>query len=363
MDVNFVHIYSKKIKILLVFFCVSLFLTGCKDETTIADVLVYYDENVAVSVSFIGEEAIDYQVVRKSHENIAILGGYSYDNERITFTPVIPFSYQNTYLIKYKNRVIGTFTVKDKAISKPPKLVHIHPQIDSVPENLLKMYFVFSKPMQEVKSALDFINVINTNTGKKVSIFLPLQTELWNTNHTELTLWLDPGRIKKDLIPNQELGIPIKEGNTYEIIVSPTWSDTQGNSIGKEYRKKIVVMGRDTKIPSTNMWTLTVPKVNSKEALGISFGEVLDAMLLEKDIHIMDINGQKIEGGFLIMKNAESALYIPKKVWEPGKYSLIIQSALEDLAGNNMNRLFDTDLHKKQLLKPTKTKEISFTIR
>ena len=35
------------------------------------------------------------------------------------------------------------------------------------------------------------------------SIFLELENELWNPEHTQLTLWLDPGRIKRDLIPNQ----------------------------------------------------------------------------------------------------------------------------------------------------------------
>ena len=40
--------------------------------------------------------------------------------------------------------------------------------------------------------------------------FLDLQPELWNAEGTVLTLWLDPGRIKRDLIPNKELGIPLK---------------------------------------------------------------------------------------------------------------------------------------------------------
>ena len=71
--------------------------------------------------------------------------------------------------------------------------------------------------MQEVRNSLEYIKVINLNTQKEEDIFLTLETELWNADHTELTLWLDPGRIKKDLIPNQKLGIPIKNGNSYEL--------------------------------------------------------------------------------------------------------------------------------------------------
>jgi hypothetical protein len=363
MDVISKHILFKKIKFVLVFFCVCCVLAACQTNTNTIDGLsVNYIGTQAISVSFDSPHKDSFKVVSKPHANSIVLGEFSAEQERVTFTPVIPFTAGIVYQIKEGEKVAGEFSIKTQLHVEKPQLVRIYPQLDTVPENLLKMYFVFSKPMQETRSALNFIKVINTQTQKEEAVFLHLETELWNADHTELTLWLDPGRIKKELIPNQKLGIPIKEGVRYELVIDESWNDAEGNSLEKSYTKSFVVGPRDGVHPTEKNWELTVPSSTTKEALGISFGDVLDAMLIEKNIQILDAKQQPVSGGFFIMKDGESALYVPKDPWKKGKYTLEIQSALEDLAGNTMNRLFDRDLHITSSEKETPTKTISFTV-
>jgi hypothetical protein len=46
-----------------------------------------------------------------------------------------------------------------------------------------------------------------------------------------------------------------------------------------------------------------------------------------------------------MVKEEESILYfVPPVAWKRGTYILETESRLEDMAGNNLNRLFDVDL-------------------
>ncbi len=363
MDVINRNIYVKKIKFILVFFCVFLCFQGCTLNEKVTDIVVHYEGNRGVSVHFKGSEEVHYQIVSKENAAIAILGELNAEETNISFTPVIPFSNDVSYQIRNGEQVLGEFRTKKRLSSSTPRITNIYPKLDTVPENLLKMYITFSEPMQEVRSALDYIEVTDLTTQEKTTIFLPLETELWNTEHTELTLWLDPGRIKKDLIPNKELGIPIKEGHSYAIRILGDWESAQGVALGKSREKKIVVGSRDTKSPSVSNWSVTTPSKDTKEGLGISFDEPLDAILIEKNIRIVHEKKGIVAGGFLVMKNASSILFIPKALWEKGRYQVSVESSLEDMAGNNLNRLFDTDLQRKQVLPKSKTQYISFTIQ
>jgi hypothetical protein len=65
-------------------------------------------------------------------------------------------------------------------------------------------------------------------------------------------------------------------------------------------------------------------------------------------IQIRDTNGQIIKGEFENSDKGKVLLFTPVANWRPGRYILEIESRLEDLAGNNMNRLFDEDLTQKK---------------
>ena len=54
-------------------------------------------------------------------------------------------------------------------------------------------------------------------------------------------------------------------------------------------------------------------------------------------------DGELIKGKILIKKEDRSFSFYPDKLWTSGNYYLKTDSRLEDLAGNNLNRLFDRD--------------------
>ena len=100
-----------------------------------------------------------------------------------------------------------------------------------VPANLLKINLQFSHSMVELLSD-PFIVVTrkNGNTLQKI-YFAPSAGATGTIPHDQLTLWLDPGRLKEIWDPNVWLGAPLRENEQYTIDISPDversmWSAT-----------------------------------------------------------------------------------------------------------------------------------------
>ena len=125
--------------------------------------------------------------------------------------------------------------------------------------------------------------------------------------------------------------------------------------------KSFLTGPRDEEKSLVTTWQLTVPELNTKSGLGIDFNESLDYFLLEETIKVFK-NKEQIDGSFFISKKANSIVFIPVKSWESGKYEIQVESRLEDLAGNNLNRLFDEDLSQNTELSNSTYKTLEFAI-
>lgn len=363
MDVNPTTVnFLKKIEFALIFFCLA-FVFSCQDKNEVPEYNIGYKAQKAVNVIFNASDSQKKYSVRLKGQASSILGEFTSKGERKTFTPVVPFTGGETYEIIKNDKLYLEFSIVETMRIVSPKLSEVYPKLNVLPENLLKMYFVFNTPMQQSQSTLKFIKVFERESGREVDIFLHLENELWNTDHTELTLWLDPGRIKKDLIPNKEKGIPLREGKHYEILIDSTLQSQDGIKLDKTYAKRFSVGKRDQKSPTINNNNITPPEASTGQGLGIRFSESLDYLLIPDMIRVYDAESKLIEGDFLTSKKATNTLFIPKKPWKKGRYEIVINSQLEDLAGNNFNRLFDRDLNKKPLVKPTETKIIKFIVK
>ena len=60
--------------------------------------------------------------------------------------------------------------------------------------------------------------------------------ELWDGERRRLTLLLDPGRIKRGLVPNQETGYPLIEGVPVVVRIDTAFRDAEGWPIGRHRR-------------------------------------------------------------------------------------------------------------------------------
>ena len=275
-----------------------------------------------------------------------ILGDYKVDNG-LLFTPLISFTQGTDYEIRVLGKMAGQFRIPVADTTDVPILTNCYPKQDTVPENLLKIYLQFSHPMREGQSD-KYIKLVKNGTDTVHDVFLSLQPELWNEDRTVLTVWLDPGRIKRALQPNLKLGNPLQKNEAYQLIVSGQWQDTQGRSLQKDFTKKWIVGIRDSLSPDPEQWKIAFPKALTREPLVLSFGEALDHYLLLETMHIITKEGILLKGKFEPDENDRSCRFIPAEEWAAGNYVLIIASRLEDLAGNNLNRPFDRDITKTQ---------------
>jgi len=292
----------------------------------------------------------------------SILGDWTITDDSIVFKPLIPLVRGFNYKILYKEKVIGELNIPMPDASMKPKVLGIYPSTDTVPENLLKIYVEFSKPMTE-GNALDYFRMIRNGNDTLHQVFLDLQTELWNNDHTRLTIWLDPGRIKRDLIPNKELGTPLNKGNHYRFIIDSRLTDGEGLALVKDYQKDFIVAARDSIIPDPEKWNLYIPTVGTTQALQVDLYEALDYVLLNNAIGVFDENGKSIAGKFETSDKETKLRFTPSSNWKKGKYYLEIESRLEDLAGNNLNHPFDRDITVKEIRKPQDTFRRNFVIK
>ena len=332
----------------------SFVLTGCADnDKKNSTISIIWEKEKAVGISIpkelltdIPDDSIHSVLhIRLANNNTSILGEYTTMTDELIFRPLIPLTRGLKYEVRIGNKPAGEIAIPSVNPADAPTIVTVYPALDTVPENLLKFYILFSKPMQEGE-ALNHILLIKNGSDTLSDVFPDLQNELWNKERTMLTLWLDPGRIKRDLQPNLRLGPPLQRGGHYELLIRNDWQDETGANLKNDHSKKFFTGLHDSISPTPDDWKIAIPESGSKEALEISFNESLDPVLAENTMRI-ETGGNIVKGDFHINSKGTVLQFLPAESWKPGKYSLAIEARLEDLAGNNLNRLFDADLTQK----------------
>ncbi|GLU55456.1 hypothetical protein Dfri01_49170 [Dyadobacter frigoris] len=355
----------------LIFFIVLL--QSCDTKKSVNKTFVIRKDQKAVGISFPlkytegipPDSVFAFAEVRllSKNKSVAILGDYSIVNQTVLFTPLIPFTHGLSYEILVKGKQIDTFEIPKNHSSRAPALLGIFPSADTLPENLLKVYLHFSHPMREGQSAR-YVTLLKNNSDTIKGAFLDLQPELWNPDRTILTLWLDPGRIKRDLIPNKLLGAPLKKNGSYQIVISKDWTDASGNSLSRSFTKTFTTIIRDSLSPDPDLWKISLPEKRTSNALKIDFHEPLDHSLLQETLTVKNQKGETISGKWQILDEEKVCLFSPDQNWISANYILRIETKLEDLAGNNLNRPFDKDITKKENKKKLGDfAEISFQVK
>lgn len=351
----------------LIFF-VLIFLITCKQKGKEDVTLVWNDKQatgILIPKSLLKDQHEDsilkYLQVRLENNSAVMLGEYNTSEDKIVFKPLIPFTRGLSYEVFIRNGLIGKLQIPSADPALAAKLFAVFPTADTLPENLLKIYLRFSAPMREGE-AFKHIALSNHNNDTLPDVFLNLQPELWNTERTVLTVWLDPGRIKRDLIPNQKMGNPLNKGQQYTLSISNSWKDVQGLPLQQSYTKKFIVGARDSTSPNPELWILHLPAEGTDQPLKVSFKEPLDYFLISETISIVDEKGTSIPGKIKVINKETGFDFFPHKQWQPGQYCLRVASHLEDLAGNNLNKLFDRDIQLKQSKTDKKSVEKEFII-
>ncbi|HZI25225.1 MAG TPA: hypothetical protein VFD46_09120 [Chryseolinea sp.] len=348
---------KRLVPILRVSFFILIFWALCMrcqpaEEHTSVTVVSKNGKAVAVVIrgSFIKHESIStllkVQLI-KPGERLPVLGDFRKEGNEVIFEPVVPLTKGLTYEVLLNDSLLSEIEIP-VSDSASPELLSIYPSQDTLPENLLKMYFEFSEPMVE-GSSTSHLSLIRNDRDTMHGTFLDLQPELWNAEGTVLTLWLDPGRIKRGLIPNEKLGLPLKAAERYTLHLNKLWKSKNGVPLAKNYSKTFVVVGRDDDFPDLATWKLLTPSLNEKEALEIKFPQSLDYFLVTECITIRKSNGDIVTGKIEMADEERILRFVPDQPWTKGSFALKVESRLEDLAGNNLNHPFDREVNKKNV--------------
>lgn len=329
-----------------------------------SDVEILWEYSLAKGIQFNVSEKLKSEgtwIVTLKGKEISILGRFEKSPKSFSFFPVLPFTPGLDYQIKVSGKVAYEFSVPYQKNAKGTAVTNIFPSATLIPANLLKIHIYFSRSMSEGHSK-DYIHVIDDKGDTLNNVFLDLQPELWNEDRSGLTLWLDPGRIKRDLQPNLKLGPLLKINSNYRIVVSKLWKDKFGTKLTDNFTKSYTVVHEDREKPALELWDLSYPVAKTRGALILDFQESIDYELASNAIQIFK-DEQVFHGNVTLNSNESQWRFKPTEPWLPGKYKLIIETRLEDLAGNNLNRLFDRDLERDAGdISESKYAEMSFSI-
>lgn len=273
-----------------------------------------------------------------------MLGSYSVDGGAVVFKPRFPLASGVRYRAVYAGapRAEATFD-GPKPISGPAtRVTQVYPTSNTLPANQLRFYLYFSAPMSR-GGVWDHIKLLD-ESGKPMELpFLEIDQELWNADNTRLTVLFDPGRIKRGVTPEQEMGPPIVEGKRFTLSIDKAMKDARGVPLAESFRKEFrggaaIRTGIDIK-----QWKVSAPASGTKNALVLEFSRPLDYGLLQ---HVFEIKGPAgaMKGTGAVEANETRWRFTPAEPWRAGDHTLVIDMALEDIAGNRIGRPFDVDV-------------------
>jgi hypothetical protein len=233
----------------------------------------------------------------------------------------------------------------------------VYPSVDVLPENQLKFYLQFSAPMSRGE-VWQRIHLLDQN-GKAVELpFLEIAQELWDRDYRRLTVLFDPGRIKRGLLPLEEVGPAIEDGKRYTLVIDKEWLDARGVPMQEGFRKPFRVGPSDRTAPDPATWRLNAPGVGTSDPLIVRFPESMDWAL---SLRLIDVPG--VVGTASVGSNETEWRFTPKGAWKAGEYKVVIDTTLEDLAGNRIGRAFDVDTFERVSEKISgKTVSLSFRV-
>lgn len=288
---------------------------------------------------FVKNEADEYS-------SNAIQGRFKIENDYLVFSPYFPFEKGMTYVVRTKNTdtdnnyAYQSFQVGRKEAVEKAGLVSIYPSANKLPENLLRFYLYFNTPMKKGQ-ALKQIQLIDAEGNIDNHAFMEFKQELWSPDGKRLTILFDPGRIKRGVSTNMELGPALLEGNKYQLTIIGAWQDVHGQELSVATTKEFVVVKAYRQNIKVNELEINKPKANSDDTLSIYFDRVIDHALVQSMIRIEDEENNLVEGHWETLEQEQIIQFIPEKTWQSGTYRIIMDSRLEDVAGNNLRNLLD----------------------
>lgn len=212
--------------------------------------------------------------------------------------------------------------------AQAPVLVAVHPETGDVPANLLRLYVDFSRSMAG-EDAFEHIQILDP-AGKPIPDAFR-EIELWSRDNRRLMLYVHPGRVKTGLAMGDQLGPVIEQGKTYTFRILPGMRGRNGRPSPSSFSRPWRVGPPDHASPDLARWTVAA----SRDRVVVEADEWVDHAGLEDFLSVEATPGRwSVEG--------RRAVFTPARRLSPGEYRLVVDARLEDLAGNNFIKPFET---------------------
>jgi len=319
--------------------------------------IAYDAATQTVNVSGLGDAAASLQDQRIASQVLrvylgdmpsAMIGDYQLTGEVLTFTPRFPLLPGRDYrvvldlseLAPNKDPMVYRFRTPAAPVHQSTFVTEVYPSADVVPANLLRIYIYFSRPMSR-SGILNHIRLVDQSDHPVEQAFLETEGGLWDPEARRLTLFFHPGRIKTGVSLHEKMGLALKPGGRYRLIVSKDTEDAEGQPLGADFTKEFRVAPEDRQSPDVREWNIQAPRANTRNALVVDARKPLDHALFERLIRVEDPAGNVVRGAVTLEENDTRWRFVPEQPWRAGEYYLRAAGELEDLAGNRPTRLFE----------------------
>jgi len=285
----------------------------------------------------------------------AVLGKYAVSDGVLRFTPRFPFDPGQRYDVRFdparlpstsaatwRTHIISTSVVLPATEARATtRVVAVFPGAEEVPENLLRMYIAFSAPMS-LGGASGHVQLLDERERVVEDPFLPLDVDLWNEDRTRYTVLFDPGRVKRGILPNEEMGRALVAGRRYTLVVDDAWRDAAGQKLATPFRRAFRAGPPADHALDPQAWRIETPLAQTRDPLIVTFPAALDQALLQRALAV-SLNSERVAGDVQTDNGETRWLFSPAAPWRAGEYQLHASSILEDVAGNRIGRPFEVD--------------------
>jgi hypothetical protein len=277
-----------------------------------------------------------------------VLGQVRVRDRRLIFRPRYPFKPGLSYrvVVRLAEPIEAILHIPDNVQRDPTVIEAVYPSSDVLPENLLKFYVHFSAPMAQ-GDAYSHVRLLDEHDKEVEYPFVNVGQELWDRSGRRVTLLLDPGRIKRGLRPREEVGPILVEGSAYTLVIDAAWPDADGRPLKESMRKTFRASAPDDVQPDPATWRLEPPRAKTSEPLEVRFQEPLDHAMLSSAFAIFDERRAQVTGKIETGDEEKLWRFVPDGDWLPGDYTVVVDAALEDRAGNSIEKPFEVDVFEK----------------
>ena len=269
-----------------------------------------------------------------------VSGRYRSEADRVIFEPLFPLLEGQVYSALIDGATLQEFTIGSDSVPSQPEVIAVYPSGPVLPENTLRFYIEFASPMQPHRSEA-FIALERSDGTIDDAAFMGFEQELWNVDRTRLTLLMDPGRIKRGVATNLEMGPALEVGGRYAIVVEAGWPSATGQELASEFRATFRVDDALRERPDVSDWAVSRPEIGSRMPLILRLDRSYDRFQLEQAIVVRNAAGRPLSGSVEFGDDETVWQFVPDDTWTDPEITVVVSAVLEDVAGNNFREVLD----------------------